>query len=99
MIYSELIRLMTTKRNNTESFRDFESRLSAQILQFNELAFNIAISGSMYALMLLANANAHSSQRASILVAASPSSDDDKFFENTDILLQLIHYDDVGTIM
>lgn len=99
MVYSELIRLMSTKRGSIETFRDFEMRFSAQLSRLNGIACHAAISDTMSALMLLANASAGAGQRVSILAAASPFSDAVEQTSTTDSMLELVHYDAVATVV
>lgn len=99
MLYSELIRVISTKRNAYESFCNFELRFCAQLSRFNTLTSHTNISDTMSALILLANANIDSRQQVSILAAASPSSDPASDSNSNDSFRELVHYESASTVL
>lgn len=98
-VYGELINLMSTKRNSNESFRDFELRFDAQLSRFNSLATHASLTDSISALMLLANATVDSSQRVSILAAASLSANLVNPNDSADSMLKLVKYESVASVL
>lgn len=54
-VYGELMKLLSTKCNPEESFREFELRFNAQLSRFNWLASHAFLTYSISALMLLTN--------------------------------------------
>ena len=66
--------LLNVRRSSNESFRNYESRFSAQVAKFNAHGKSLKFHESLLALMLLSSANLDNAQRVSILAAASRSS-------------------------
>lgn len=75
MVYDELLKLVSTKWNPNEPFRDFELRFSAELSHFNSFPTHVSLTDSISTLMLFVNAAVDSSQRISILAATYPFAD------------------------
>lgn len=91
--------LMSTRTNPSESFRDFELKFNSQLSRFNSLATNASLTDSISALMLLANAMVDSSQRVSILAAASPTANLADLNDSTDGMLSMVKYECIATVL
>ena len=68
---SEFLTLLSTKRGNSESYQNFESRLAAGVSKLNSHAWN-TLPESFIALKLLAYRGINANQCISILAAATP---------------------------
>lgn len=71
-VHKDVNDLLSTRRNTNESFRNFESRFTAQLAKFNSYGSSTKLPKSQSPLMLSSNAAVESSQRISVLAAASP---------------------------
>ena len=72
-VYHDFMTLLTMKRGNNETFKNFEARFAAHISKFHAHCPTAQIPESLTAFMLLANSNVDGSQRVSVLAVASPS--------------------------
>lgn len=99
-VYENFISLLNTKHGFTETFKTFESRFEAQVSKFNASSDAAKIANALTAFMLLAISSVETSQRVSVLAAASPS---DSALEGTamttDQFLNSISYTMVASVL
>ena len=98
-VYQDFVSVMNTKRGNTESFRNFESRFSATVSKFNAHASSCVLPESLMAFMLLANSALDTTQRVSVLAAASPSEVQSSDATTTEDYLKAVSYESVATVL
>lgn len=67
LVYTELQKLIYTRRESHESFRRFESRFYAQLAKFTALGLDVALSDAISTLYMLASANVDRAQRFRII--------------------------------
>ena len=70
-LFNDFSSLLETKRGKNESYKNFESRFSAQMSRYNAHGKSIELPESIVALLLLNKADVGDSQRVPILSAAS----------------------------
>lgn len=98
-VYFEMILLMSINCGRRESFQNFESLFCTELSPFSCIASHTALSDAMPALMLLADASVDTSQRASILAAASLSSNVVVNSDSTNKMFTFLHCDADATVM
>lgn len=98
-VCKELIGLLASKHASYKWFRESDYRFGAQLPRFNAIAYHTSFLDAMWALMLLANANADSGQTFLIHAAAWPSSDVSNRVESTNKMLEMVQFDFVATVM
>lgn len=72
LVYTERQSLLSTRRRDEESYRQYEDRFVAHLAKLNPLGPSVDLYRSMAALFILGNASVDSSQRIYILAAAAP---------------------------
>jgi len=98
-VYQDFTTVLGTKRGNSESFKNFESRFDSQVSKFNAHATTTKLPDSLVAFMLLANANVENNQRISVLAAASPKESDFENAATTEQFLESVSYSAIASII
>lgn len=98
-VYTELQKLLSIQRGDTESFKTFETRFEAQLSKFNALGSSVSLPESMSALVLLANSKVDSSQRISILAAASPKESKLLSTASIDDYVKAVKYEAIASVL
>ena len=91
--------LLTTRRGQSESLKNFELRFSAAIAKFNSLSDTTKLPQYITALMLLSNAGIEHSQRVSVLAAAAPSNVDLTDQSSNDEFLAAVTYNNLRPLL
>ena len=91
--------LWNTRRSNTESMKNFESRFSAQVAKFNSISDTTKLPECITALMLLSNSAIDDTQRISVMAAAAPSDQHLNGQSTNDQFLSAITYQSVASVV
>lgn len=99
--FSKFQSLLNTRRGQSESFRNFESRFDAAVCKFNSSSTEDKLSPSLISFLLLANANVEDNHRISILAAASPHEDHNERSSDSDFEIPKfsLSYETVATVI
>lgn len=98
-LYGDFNSILSVKRGDKASFRSYELRLQAQVPRFYFHFESSAFLESLYAFLLLGNANVDSGQRVSILAACAPNSVEFKKSNTTEKTMKLATYKLVAAII
>ena len=98
-VYQDFLTVLGTKRGASESFRNFESRFTANVSKFNSHSTSFVLIEAIAAFMLLANSGVDSNQRVSVLAAATPHSAQFKNGATTSDFLEAVSYDTVASVL
>lgn len=98
-VFQDFITLLSTKRGQNESFKNFESRFEAQVSKFNSHSHASKLPEALTAFMLLGNSAVDSSQRVSVLAAASPHETDVPDTATTADFLEAVSYNSVASVL
>ncbi len=100
-VYKDLETLLNTKRAANESFKNFESRFSAQLSKFNSHGDTARISESMAAMIFMNNASVDDAQRVSVLATCSKGDSASNLTSDslTDDYIKLITYDEFASVI
>lgn len=98
-VYQNFIALLNTKRGHNESFKNFKSQFDAHVSRFNASSESAKWPNALTAFMLLVNASVDSSQRVSVLAAASPADSSVNFTATTDQFLDAFSYSSVASVL
>ena len=96
--YSDFQNLVSTKRGNNESFRNFESRFTASIAKMKSHSSN-ALLESLTDFMLLSNSNNDANQRISILASATSHNDVSASPLTNEQLIDSVKYDPIASVL
>lgn len=91
--------LLNTRQGSSESMKNFESRLSAQVAKINSISATTKPPECLTALMLLSNLSIEDAQLVSVMAAASPSEADLGNQSTNDQFLAAVTYNSVASII
>ena len=91
--------LWNTRFGATESMKNFESRISAQVAKFNSISATTKLPECITALMLLANSAIDDNQRVSVMAANAPSNSCLNGQLSSDEFLAAITYNSVASVI
>lgn len=98
-VFQDFLTLMNTKRNHTESFKNFESRFQAQVSRLNAHGSEAKLSESLVAFALLANADVDNNQRVSVLANAAPRGSTLSSHATTNDYLEAVSYEAIASVL
>ena len=99
-VYRDFNDLVQTRRGQTESYKNFESRFSAQLSKFDSNGSSIRFPEALTALMLLSNSGVDDSQRISIISSVSTATSSDIAPDaSNDAFITSIKYTSVAAII
>ena len=96
--YSDFQNLLSTKRGNNESFRNFESLSGAAIAKMKS-HISKAFPESLTAFMLLSNSNVDANQRISILSSATSNNAESASTLTNEHLMDSVTYDQIASVL
>ena len=96
--YTVFFQVLSTKRGNNETYRNFDSRFAASVANLNSQAAN-TLPESLTAFILFVYRNLDSNQRTSILAAATPQNTGTSENTSTQQLLSSIQYDSIASVL
>lgn len=98
-LYTDFNSLLSTRRNQNESVKNFETRFEAQLSRFKSHGAG-SIPDSLIALMLLSNAEIEDNQRVSILAASVNSLDSSiTQTESVENMLSKVKYSSIAAVL
>ena len=97
-LYQNFMTLLTTRRGDAESFRNFESRFNANVTKFNAASEATKLPEAITAFMLLSNSNIDNTQRVSVLAATSNNENIDENATTSDYI-KAISYEKVASVL
>lgn len=98
-VYQDFLALLSTKRGHSESVRNYKSRFAAAVSRFNTHAKSCELPEALTAFMLLANSDINSSQRISVLAAATSQDTNDLDSSSTDDYLKPVKYNAIASVL
>lgn len=100
-VYQDFNAVLTTRRGERETFKNFESRFEAKVAKFKSHGSSCNLPEALLAFMLLGNACVDNTQRISVLAAAVPTAAGEEAASpmTTAQYLEKISYDSVAAVL
>lgn len=95
-VYDILQFRISIYRDDRKSFKDFESRVEAQLYFINDFCYSIILPAPIQALVLLANTNVYQCETIFILSASYPKDSDLSSTSITDDCLISVKYESIA---